>query len=249
MQLSPIDASPLLLKTLNSPALKFDHDLDPARLQQATAALLLEYPIIGGRYGTLCRSFLRKYSWTPQATVVGVHVYDLLALLFKRLSCHSLANIHWMMPLGVHVLAITPQRCFHSCCLLALCVEWRHTCMPTAICRIKKLSKQDISSQPWLKAAPYCIDLAATNANVLLVEASAAAAASAISLNGALTAPFSMTSSKVQLPPWHQVGTASRPLSRQVMQQRCTTCYLWYACCMFETRRVICLPHVGRHRR
>jgi hypothetical protein len=50
LQLSPIDASPLLLKTLNSPALKFDHDLEVDRLQQATAALLLEYPIIGGRY-------------------------------------------------------------------------------------------------------------------------------------------------------------------------------------------------------
>jgi hypothetical protein len=35
---------------LNSPALKFDHALDLDRLHQATAALLLEYPIIGGRY-------------------------------------------------------------------------------------------------------------------------------------------------------------------------------------------------------
>jgi hypothetical protein len=50
LQLSAIDASPLLLKTLNSPALKFDHALDLDRLHQATAALLLEYPIVGGRY-------------------------------------------------------------------------------------------------------------------------------------------------------------------------------------------------------
>jgi hypothetical protein len=72
--------------------------------------------------------------------------------------------------------------------------------------RIKKLSKHDIASQAWLKAAPYCIDLASPEAGVLLAEATTAAAASAISLNGALTAPFSMTSSKVQLPPWYQVS-------------------------------------------
>jgi hypothetical protein len=74
-------------------------------------------------------------------------------------------------------------------------------------CRIKKLTKHDIASQPWLKGAPYCIDLAAADAGVLLVEASTAAAASAVSLNGALAAPFNMTSSKVQLPPWYQVNT------------------------------------------
>jgi hypothetical protein len=49
LQLSAIDASPLLLKTLNSPALRFEHALDLDRLHQATAALLAEYPIIGGR--------------------------------------------------------------------------------------------------------------------------------------------------------------------------------------------------------
>lgn len=75
------------------------------------------------------------------------------------------------------------------------------------------MPKQDIASHPWLKAAPYCIDLAAADAGVLLVEARAAAAAAAISLNGVLAEPFSMTSSKVQLPPWYQVS-AGQQISR-----------------------------------
>lgn len=49
LQLSAIDASPFLLRTLNCPSLKFSHDLRLDKLKQATAALLQEYPILGGR--------------------------------------------------------------------------------------------------------------------------------------------------------------------------------------------------------
>jgi hypothetical protein len=60
---------------------------------------------------------------------------------------------------------------------------------------------------------------------MLLAEATTAAAASAISLNGALAAPFSMTSSKVQLPAWYQVSlvmsTAETHLFKLLVCQDC----------------------------
>lgn len=49
LQLSAIDASPLLLKVVNCPAVKFDYSINFGRLRAAAMALLEEYPIIGGR--------------------------------------------------------------------------------------------------------------------------------------------------------------------------------------------------------
>jgi hypothetical protein len=71
---------------------------------------------------------------------------------------------------------------------------------------MKKLAKQDAASMPWLKSAPYCIDISAANGGVVLCEARTDVPCSTISLNGALAAPFSMTSGKLQLPPWYQVS-------------------------------------------
>ena len=77
------------------------------------------------------------------------------------------------------------------------------------MCRVKKLTKAEIANCPWLKSAPYCINLSntdnPTNCGVLICEARTPAASSDISLNVALSSPFSMTSSSVQLPPWYQV--------------------------------------------
>lgn len=61
-----------------------------------------------------------------------------------------------------------------------------------------------MAQHPYLKAAPYCIDVAAPGSGVVLCEAQTAAPACKTQLNQALSAAFGITA-KVVLPAWYQV--------------------------------------------
>lgn len=77
--------------------------------------------------------------------------------------------------------------------------------MHTSCRRLTKVTRQDILKHPYLKSAPYCIDLAHPDSGILLCEAKADFSSKEVNLHEHLADNFNLLKSKVVLPPWYQV--------------------------------------------